>query len=122
MWVIATPEGGHCPFLMRPTRAECITAFDAWLSDMKWRQARRKGWTCVKMRCSPEGYEDACLRNTIGEARAWFDFDHLHAAQQGKVGLSGDAVRELRYAYDKLGNALLANGASQTRPAEPLKP
>lgn len=49
------------------------------------------------------------LRNAIGEARAWFDFNHLDAAWQGKTRLSGDAVRDLRYAYDKLGNVLLAN-------------
>lgn len=53
VWVIAIPEGGHCTFLLKPTRAECIAAFNAWHPDMKWPQAQREGWRCVKMNCSP---------------------------------------------------------------------
>ena len=54
MWVIAQPEGGHCPFLMQPTRGECIDAFKKWYGDgTTWTRARRKGWKCVKMQCSP---------------------------------------------------------------------
>lgn len=53
MWVIAVPEGGHCPFLMRPSRRECLDAFEAWHGHLKWPQAQRKGWRCVKMLCSP---------------------------------------------------------------------
>lgn len=53
MWVIAIPEGGHCPFLMRPTRRECVEAFDAWHPDCKWPQAQRKGWRCIKLAVRP---------------------------------------------------------------------
>lgn len=53
MWVISIPEGGHCPFLMRPTRAECIEAFKAWYPESNWIAARRKGWKCIKMSVRP---------------------------------------------------------------------
>lgn len=53
VWVIAIPGGGHCLFLMRPTRRECIEAFNAWHPDLSWLQARRKGWTCRKMAVTP---------------------------------------------------------------------
>lgn len=53
MFVIVTPEGGHCPFLMRPTRTKSIDAFNAWYIDMRWVSAYRKGWRCVKMNCAP---------------------------------------------------------------------
>ena len=56
MWVIAIPEGGHCPFLMRPTRREAIKAFNKWHPDyprLNWSAARRKGWRCIKMAVRP---------------------------------------------------------------------
>ncbi len=53
MWTIAIPEGGHCTFLFKPTRRECIDAFNKWHPDMKWNQASRKGWKCVKILCHP---------------------------------------------------------------------
>ncbi len=53
MWVIAAPEGGHCTFLMRPTRTKCIKGFNDWHPDMTWEKARRKGWRCIKMSVRP---------------------------------------------------------------------
>lgn len=61
------------------------------------------------------------LRNAIGEARAWFDFYHLNAVVRGETNLSGDAVRDLRYAYDKLGNALCAKSSDEPH-RDSLKP
>ena len=48
LWVIVTPEGGHCPFLIKPTRAECIANYEKW-SEHKWRADDRRGYMCVKL-------------------------------------------------------------------------
>lgn len=51
-WVVVTPEGGPCPFLMEATRRDLHCAFNNWSQDMTWKQASRKGWRCVKVNCA----------------------------------------------------------------------
>lgn len=48
MWIIVDPEGGHCPFLMQPTRKECLTLIKSWHPD-PWPKLRRQGWKCKKV-------------------------------------------------------------------------
>lgn len=48
--------------------------------------ADERGRACVEMRASAH----------------WFDFAHLNAVLDGKIKLSGDAVRDLQYVYTAL--------------------
>lgn len=63
LWTVSNPNGVWYRFLSRPSRNECVAAFNFWSGRLNWNQARRKGYKCIKLNCYPASERSGPLPN-----------------------------------------------------------